>query len=158
MQKVENGEEVTVDTQKWSYEEICSQELSLIPACDTYQRNDNGLFEKTGNTDSEIEALLGQAVRLKITGIIRPAKDTDNALISKAVGYTGAAFSQTDPASASAGSYDDNMTAFGYVSMDAPSGSALLLIALSVLLTLIGGRIPSRKAAKKDPVAALRSE
>ena len=33
-----------------------------------------------------------------------------------------------------------------------------VLIALSVVLTLIGGLIPSKKAAKSDPVAALRSE
>lgn len=39
-----------------------------------------------------------------------------------------------------------------------PWNSALILIALSVILTLIGGLIPSRKAAKQDPVIALRSE
>ena len=36
--------------------------------------------------------------------------------------------------------------------------NATLLIILSVVLTLIGGLIPSKKAAKKDPVTALRSE
>ena len=36
--------------------------------------------------------------------------------------------------------------------------SALILIILSVILTLIGGIIPARAAAKKDPVEALRSE
>lgn len=35
---------------------------------------------------------------------------------------------------------------------------AVVLIAISVLLTLISGIIPSRSAAKKDPVVALRSE
>ena len=39
-----------------------------------------------------------------------------------------------------------------------PFFAALILILLSVVLTLIGGIIPSRKAAKSDPVAALRSE
>lgn len=33
-----------------------------------------------------------------------------------------------------------------------------ILILLSVILTLIGGLLPSRKAAKSDPVAALRTE
>ena len=33
-----------------------------------------------------------------------------------------------------------------------------ILIAISVLLTLISGIIPSRSAAKKDPVVALRTE
>ena len=35
---------------------------------------------------------------------------------------------------------------------------ALLLVAISVVLTLISGLIPSRIAAKKDPVVALRTE
>ena len=39
-----------------------------------------------------------------------------------------------------------------------PVVNGLVLIGLSVLLTLIGGFIPSKQAAKKDPVIALRSE
>lgn len=39
-----------------------------------------------------------------------------------------------------------------------PFVPAVVLIALSVVLTLIGGLIPSRKAAKSDPVTALRTE
>ena len=36
--------------------------------------------------------------------------------------------------------------------------AAVVLVLLSVVLTLIGGLIPSRKAAKQDPVKALRTE
>ena len=39
-----------------------------------------------------------------------------------------------------------------------PITGAVILIAISVVLTLIGGLIPSGIAAKKDPVVALRSE
>ena len=39
-----------------------------------------------------------------------------------------------------------------------PVGAAVVLVLISVILTLLGGIIPSRKAAKSDPVAALRSE
>lgn len=44
------------------------------------------------------------------------------------------------------------------VSAVLPVGNALILILLSVVLTLLGGLIPSGKAARKDPVTALRSE
>ena len=39
-----------------------------------------------------------------------------------------------------------------------PAGAAVVLVALSVVLTLLGGLIPSGKAARQDPVAALRTE
>ncbi len=39
-----------------------------------------------------------------------------------------------------------------------PWGAALILVALSIVLTLIAGLVPSRMAAKKDPVVALRTE
>ena len=39
-----------------------------------------------------------------------------------------------------------------------PVKNALALIGLSMILTLLGGFIPARQAAKKDPVIALRSE
>ena len=39
-----------------------------------------------------------------------------------------------------------------------PVSAGIILIILSIVLTLIGGIIPSRKAAKEDPVLALRSE
>lgn len=39
-----------------------------------------------------------------------------------------------------------------------PVAGGVLLIVLSVILTLISGLIPSKQAAKKDPVLALRSE
>ncbi len=39
-----------------------------------------------------------------------------------------------------------------------PEGAALVLVALSVGLTILGGLIPSKKAAQKDPVIALRTE
>ena len=39
-----------------------------------------------------------------------------------------------------------------------PIGGAIILVLISTFLTLISGLIPSRSAAKKDPVVALRTE
>ena len=39
-----------------------------------------------------------------------------------------------------------------------PAIPAVILIAISIVLTLIAGLLPSSVAAKKDPVVALRTE
>ena len=39
-----------------------------------------------------------------------------------------------------------------------PGGAAAILVAISMLLTILAGAIPSRMAARKDPVVALRTE
>ena len=36
--------------------------------------------------------------------------------------------------------------------------AGIVLIVLSIILTLLGGIIPSKKAAKEDPVTALRTD
>lgn len=51
-----------------------------------------------------------------------------------------------------------NLTGFSNISAKLPVAAAFILIAISMLLTVIAGIIPSRSAAKKDPVEALRSE
>ena len=49
-------------------------------------------------------------------------------------------------------------TGIGNLNAILPIPIAIALVTISVLLTLISGIIPSRSAAKKDPVVALRSE
>ena len=44
------------------------------------------------------------------------------------------------------------------VTASLPLSAALILIALATLLTILGGLIPARSAAKSNPVIALRSE
>lgn len=39
-----------------------------------------------------------------------------------------------------------------------PLASSVVLIAISIVITIIGGLLPAKKAAKKDPVIALRTE
>ncbi len=49
-------------------------------------------------------------------------------------------------------------TGINNLSTHLPIAAAVILIVISVLLTLFSGLIPSRSAAKKDPVVALRTE
>ena len=51
-----------------------------------------------------------------------------------------------------------HLTGINNLNAQLPVETALILIGISVILTLISGVIPSRSAAKKDPVVALRSE
>lgn len=50
------------------------------------------------------------------------------------------------------------LTGLSSLTASLPLQTALILVGISMLLTLIAGIIPSRSAAKKDPVVALRSE
>lgn len=51
-----------------------------------------------------------------------------------------------------------HLTSINNLSAYLPVSVALILVAISVILTLVAGVIPSRSAAKKDPVVALRTE
>lgn len=44
------------------------------------------------------------------------------------------------------------------LSAQLPIASSLILIIISIIITIIGGLLPAKKAAKKDPVIALRTE
>ena len=51
-----------------------------------------------------------------------------------------------------------NLTGLNDLTAVLPAGARAILVAISVVLTVFAGLIPSRSAAKKDPVEALRSE
>lgn len=90
MDKIENGEEIKLESKSWNYEDICNKEFYMIPESDTYISNGNGTFKSIKEDTTEIEKLMNNAIKLKITGVVRPKEDAKSALISTSLGYTRA--------------------------------------------------------------------
>ncbi len=90
MGKLSAGEEISMNVEKFSYEDLCQREFTLIPDCDLYTKKDNGLFTAIKGTDSELEALMETGVKLKIVGVVRLTEESENALIAKPLGHTAA--------------------------------------------------------------------
>ena len=88
MDKIENGEKIKLESKSWNYEDICNKEFYMIPESATYISNGNGTFKSIKEDTTEMEKLMNNAIKLKITGIIRPKEDTKNELISTTLGYT----------------------------------------------------------------------
>ncbi|SHH33203.1 putative ABC transport system permease protein [Clostridium collagenovorans DSM 3089] len=90
MNKIENGEAIKIENKSWKYEDICNKEFYMIPDSDTYVKNSNGTFKSIKEDTTEMDNLLNNAVKLKVTGVVRPKEDAKNASISSAIGYTKA--------------------------------------------------------------------
>ncbi len=90
MEKIENGEEIKIESKKINYDDIVAKDLYMIPECDTYIEGTNGYYKSVSSDTAEIEKLMENAVKLKITAIIRPKEDADYTSISEALGYTKA--------------------------------------------------------------------
>lgn len=88
--KINAGEEIEFDQHKWTYEELIKQTFYLIPACDNYRENDNGLFEYIAEDKDKLSQLLDNASQLNVVGIIRPMEDASYTSISRNIGYTKA--------------------------------------------------------------------
>lgn len=86
VEKIDNGEEA--DEISFDYADICSHTFYLVPACDHYIENEDGSFTFIDDNSIDEEQLLENAVVLKITGIVRPVPDAENASISTTVAYT----------------------------------------------------------------------
>lgn len=86
VEKIEAGE--TADEINFEFEDICNHTFYLVAACDHYMENENGTFSYIDDINLNEDALLENAVELKISGIIRPKEDASNADISTAVAYT----------------------------------------------------------------------
>lgn len=88
MEQLEDGEKLETQLQQWSYEDICDKQFYLIPACDMYVENENGTFDCIADDEEALGERFEDAVKLKVTGVIRPDEDLDNLFINAPFGYT----------------------------------------------------------------------
>ena len=87
LKKIEKGEEVTVPSQKFEYDEITEKPLYLVPACDMYEKQKNGTYNEI-TEEKDLKDLAKKGIELKIVGIVKTQNANVNSMISSYVGYT----------------------------------------------------------------------
>lgn len=81
-------DEKEVDPITFDYKKMCEHELYLVPMCDQYEKNDDGTYSYIGEDEKKYDDMVDDALKLKISGIIRPIEDAANATIMTPVAYT----------------------------------------------------------------------
>lgn len=77
------------ESKKWSYEEICNTKYKAILNADCYHYDESsGLYSDLRKTDAGLKYLYDNALPLKITGIIRPNKESTTAMLKGSIAYT----------------------------------------------------------------------
>lgn len=72
----------------FDFKKMCEHELYLVPMCDQYEINDNDTYSYIGEDESKYDDMIEDALKLKISGIVRPIEDAANATIMTPVAYT----------------------------------------------------------------------
>ena len=85
------GETLENDNRKWTYQELIGRTYKTILPCSYYQDFDkDGIFTDMSKVDGILSNLYdgNEAIELKISGIIRPKKDSDAQMLREGIGYT----------------------------------------------------------------------
>ena len=90
MASISAGEKLDLEPVKWSYEEIAAKEFYMIPECDFYVRQEDGLFTYVAEEEYDVAKLLESAVKLHISAIVRPIEDANGISVGSTIGYTQA--------------------------------------------------------------------
>ena len=85
------GEQIDTEQKKWTYEEICAKEYRVILNGDCYRLDENtGLYVDLREDETGLRYLYDNALKLKITGIIRPSEKASSTMLSGSIAYTKA--------------------------------------------------------------------
>ena len=81
------GEELPKDNRHWSYEDICKLTFRTVFPYDCYTKVGDVWVDMSEN-QSMIQMLYGNAMELKVVGIIRPNADSESHMLKGSIGYT----------------------------------------------------------------------
>ena len=84
-----NKEEIEINYQKWSYEEILNMKFRTIFNSDCYTYDEEkGIYTDLRESSAGLKYLYDNGVDLKVSGIIRPNEDAVSAMLIGSIGYT----------------------------------------------------------------------
>ena len=91
MLAIADGENEGEARGQWSYEEVCGRDFRVIlpSACYSYDEA-TGLYTDLRESEAGLQYLYDNALRLRVTGIIRKDPDVDGGTISGKICYTSA--------------------------------------------------------------------
>ena len=80
---------LTVNTERWTYQEILDMEFRTIFPVDCYTYDERtGLYTDMRDTSAGLKYLYDNATPIKITGIIRPNEDAVSGMLTGSIAYT----------------------------------------------------------------------
>ena len=86
---VMRGEEIVIEQESWTYDELLDTTFKFILPTDYYAYDsNNNIWNYMGNNQAYMQMLLQRAEELKIVGVVKPNEDAVATSISGAVGYT----------------------------------------------------------------------
>lgn len=89
MEAAVDGNQVETEEKQWTYPDICGQEFRVVLNSSCYAFDEStGLFADLRKTSAGVRYLYDNAIKLKVTGVIRPNEDAAAAILTGSVGYT----------------------------------------------------------------------
>ncbi len=88
VEAIKNNQKIEFEEQSWSYEEICGKECRVILNSNCYNYlPDLNIWTDLRNSETGLNILYNNALKLKITGIIKPNKNATTNMLSGSIGY-----------------------------------------------------------------------
>ncbi len=85
------GKTIETEQRKWTYEEICAMDFRVILNGNCYSLDeDTGMYADLRESESGLRYLYDNALKLKVTGIIRPSEKATSTMLGGSIAYTKA--------------------------------------------------------------------